>query len=318
MKNLRKLAELIETSNCVTVVSHENPDPDAVASMLLVRKLVKHISPRAQVCLLVDKITDKLKRISEKYGVEFTEKCSCADLGILVDTNSRNSFEKISECRKRVLIDHHVSKPDFLEVFDFSLVEERTTTCEILLDVFNEFGIRISREEALLVLGAIVYDTVWLRIGGSRTYEVVYHLMDTCGIRMEEVYLWNFTEEDVSRTLAKIKAIRRGDVHKVGNFVAIFTHVSSFLGHVSKELVLFGFDLAVVVGRKEDTVVSVKCSERLLEKGINLVEWLAESGLFYDFGGHIGAVGGRTKRSVKETLSVLRKYFIKKLEELQL
>lgn len=316
MKNLKKLVSLIETSESVVITSHENPDPDAVASMLLVRKLIKHISPDVKVCLLVDRITEKLKNISVRYMVEFTEKCPHADLGILVDTNSMNGFEKISDCKKKALIDHHISKPDFLELFDFYIVEERTTTCEILLDVFTKFDMGISRKEALLVLGAIVYDTVWLRIGGPRTYKVVYRLMRTHDIRMEEVYLWNFTEEDVSKTLAKIKAVRRGEIHKVNNFVTVFTHISSFLGYVSKELVLFGFDIAVVVGKKGDTVVSVKCSERLLEKEVNLVEWLKDTGIFYDFGGHAGAAGGRTKKSVEATLSALRKHFLKKLKEL--
>ena len=316
MRNPQKLVELIKNSDSVLIASHENPDPDSVASMLLVRKIVEKYSPEAKIILLVDKITGKLDEISRRYDVEFTEEITDASLGVLVDTNSLSNFNKIKHCGKKLLIDHHAPKPGFLKNFDFYIVEERTTCSEILLDILNKLDICISREEALLVLGAIVYDTVWLRIGGPRTYKTVYELLKKFDIQMEDVYLWNFTEEDSSRILAKVKAIRRGDIHRVKDHIAIFTNVSSYLGYVSKELVLFGFDLAAVVGKKGDTIVSVKCSGRLLEKDVNLVEWLDETGIFYDFGGHRGAAGGRSKKPVEEVLSVCKKVFLKKMREI--
>src|SRR4051812_34307732 len=108
----RLLATLAPCSRIV-LVSHVNPDPDSLASMLGLRALVEHAQPRKPVILTVDGMIARAENraMVEQIPIELTRVESVAidprTAVIMVDTQPYTGRRASEAAMPQVVIDHH-------------------------------------------------------------------------------------------------------------------------------------------------------------------------------------------------------------------
>ncbi len=147
LPNIKKLLDLFETSSKILIISHTNPDGDAIGSVKAIKNYLKTRGLDAKIAIPND-CPDYLqfmdptgeimvwKRNSRKVE-EAVAKC---DLLILADFNNLSRVDEMEDCLKnssaaKVLIDHHPSPQE--NTFDLIFSETTlSSTCEALYWLF--------------------------------------------------------------------------------------------------------------------------------------------------------------------------------------
>ncbi len=150
-KNIAKLAELLDsaTPRRVVVVSHFNPDGDAIGSVLAWRRLLIGMGHNVE-CIVPNNFpsflawiedVDKI-RIFKEQPDSCTELIDNAELLFFLDMNNISRLEEMSEPLNRnnharkVLIDHHLNPPtDYFDVM-FSHPES-SSTCYLVYKIIE-------------------------------------------------------------------------------------------------------------------------------------------------------------------------------------
>ena len=216
-QHIPKLKELLETSERIVILSHYNPDGDAIGSCVAWYDYLQGLGKNSQIVLPND-LPQNLKWLkgSETLMVanQNKEKAEAliidADLIICNDFQSLSRVDKLEEIVRKskatkVLIDHHVD-PE-VEAFDliFSNVNSSSTaelTYELIIRLTPEKPVSETIAEAIYV--GIMTDTgsFSFSCGHKRTFEVVAELIDsgidTCKIHQ---IVYNTFSEDRMRLL---------------------------------------------------------------------------------------------------------------------
>lgn len=213
---INDLQSCLRTPRDIAVVSHRNPDGDAVGSVLAVGHILRSMGhsvylilpseyppvygwlPGARSLTIFDIHTDEASRQMKE-----------ADMVWMLDFNALDRIDKLGEIIHsrtdlvKVLVDHHI---DPEPIADFVASDTAvSSTCELLYDLVRDAGWsnRIDRETALCLLTGILTDT------GSFKYNtrpVLFHkvadLLDR-GIDLNElqVRLFNNMPEKFLRLL---------------------------------------------------------------------------------------------------------------------
>jgi len=151
---MRKLAEYLLASDDIVVISHINPDGDAVGSAwamtLALRKLGKRVG-----MYLSDGIPNKYKFITDENGFDFTPKCALA-VDVADPRRMGDGFTIFSSCERRCVLDHHETNGGYGEVC--YIEGNRAATGEIALKLIKELGITPDEEMATALYVAIMTD----------------------------------------------------------------------------------------------------------------------------------------------------------------
>jgi len=159
----------LEKAENILVITHVDPDGDAIGSLTAVGLAMKQI--RQNVTLVCDDnvperfrylpLADKVRR-SPDDSVPY-------DLLIAVDCGDvfrlGRAYSDLSRPKPFIInIDHHITNTQFGNI---NLVDPRaTSTVEILYRLFGELDIDISEEIALSLLTGLVTDTLGFRTDG--------------------------------------------------------------------------------------------------------------------------------------------------------
>lgn len=117
---------LCDSADRITIISHTNPDGDAVGSGLALLLFLRGLGYTVRF-FVPNHFPDFLKFIDPERDIEiFSENCgevqaalAASDLIICVDFNQINRLERMTAALEmnlhapRVLIDHHIAPPDF-------------------------------------------------------------------------------------------------------------------------------------------------------------------------------------------------------------
>ena len=263
----------------VVVLGHHNADPDAVGAAQGVKELIERLKPGASVYLLMPEDISRLSRqIIEDLELDVYEKYSEAfDTIIVVDSGSLNQlgeWETVIRLHEQVtiLIDHHEVDAGLTEILDLIIQDnEASSTCEIVYRLFMEYQIKPSKATAKALLAGIAFDTKFFNIGGSVTYDAVSSLLEVAGNVSDVLSLFR-VESEISEKLARLKAAQRAKIHRIGDWVVVFSEVGSFQASAARGLVSLGADVAVVAGVDGDEIrASLRSSQRLFdETGLHL------------------------------------------------
>ena len=183
--NLRKL---LSNSMKPLIMGHQNADPDAVCSMIAFSRLYNSINPEGTFTLMADDLSRLSKQVLEVFELkdEILEKPGFDfDLIILLDTNSTlqlgTDFQYIpTDPGKTIVIDHHEPNPDIASIADHRFVKcDRFSTCEILVDIFEDLNIEIDPTTANLLFTGILFDTRRFFYTDLRTFQIGIKLLNS-------------------------------------------------------------------------------------------------------------------------------------------
>ena len=186
---LDDILEQINQAEKIVILTHENPDGDAVGSSLAMYHALKAYGkspdliipehPRVFDCLPG---INEIKTQSDIEHYDLAISLDCATIKML------NGFSKYFENAKvKVCVDHHSTNTMF---GDYNYVNPAAPACaQILLVVLEYFGIEITKEIGTCILAGIITDTGGFKYQGvtAETFEFVAWLLNK-GVDVSKVY----------------------------------------------------------------------------------------------------------------------------------
>ena len=286
----------------VVVLGHNNADPDAVGAAQGVRELVEKLKPNVIVeVVMPDDISRLSMNIIEELGLDIKENSSSQfDTVIVVDSSGLNQLgewdQKINKNgRVTILIDHHTLEDESSRNFDLLIHDDTaSSTCELVYRLYEKYDLVPTIRTSRALLAGILFDSKFLSIGSSQTFQVVSDLLENIG-DISEVRSMLYLKADVSERIARLKTSQRSEIYHVGDYVVVFSEVGSFQASGARALIALGADLAIVIGsEKYELRASLRSSQSFFDQtDLHLGELVSEiSEQFTGFGsGHPTAAG---------------------------
>lgn len=156
----------IKKSKSVLLHCHPYPDPDSIGSVLAMSSVLKKMGKKVTSIIGDSKYPDNLASLPNRDWIisrQWSQIDSKQfDLFILLDSSSPNQISQLTEVifpknMKTIVVDHHRTNEGF---GDINLVKaDSSSTCQILYDLFNYWGIKIDPDVAICLLLGIYADT---------------------------------------------------------------------------------------------------------------------------------------------------------------
>lgn len=150
----------------VLVFGHKNPDTDTICSSIVAAKLAEHLGYDAEPARL-GKINKETEYVFKYLDIEPQREISKVDESqkvILVDHNELSqSAEGREDAEIIAVIDHH-RIADFATTTPlYYIAKPYGCTATILFELYKQNDLKIDKETAILMLSAIISDTLLLK-----------------------------------------------------------------------------------------------------------------------------------------------------------
>lgn len=226
MSVLEKIKEKIEVAHNILILTHENPDGDAVGSSLGFMHALKKIGK--QVTVLIPEVNNMYSFLPGFLEIKHEiENVDDFDLCIALDSSDTERlfickpyFEKIEHT---IVIDHHITNQNFGDVNYVNAVA--SSTCQNLIIVLAAMEIAINKEMAECIYTGILTDTGGFRYNTqSETFEFAAMLLET-GIDISKIYRIVFDTTTEKRTRLLSRALDRLEILEDGKVA--FTYITT-------------------------------------------------------------------------------------------
>ncbi|MGC8816469.1 MAG: DHH family phosphoesterase [Candidatus Hadarchaeum sp.] len=316
------LIQAASSGQRIVVLCHRNADPDAVASAVVLAEAMAGLGGRVKAAA-----ADDLAAISEAVLNSFSRKIGVNpeldfDLAIFVDTSSFGHLGEFGQKLKDsgipfAVIDHHKPVEEMRQLAKFYYVrEDITSESELIYRILTEMGVKLTPDQASLLLVGVISDTGHFRFANPDTFAVVEGLLKAGADYNRALDLLK-PPDDLSRRVAMLKAAGRSELQRINGRLIVFSDLGSFEGDAAGMLVRIGADVAFVGSEeKGEFRVSGRASpEFLKETGLHLGEMMEELGKQFNGsgGGHAGAASVTGKGSFEEVKKQIVKMLQKKL-----
>lgn len=186
---LDNILEEINKAGSIVILTHENPDGDAIGSSLALYNALKAYGKK------VDVIIPEYSRTFEFLpGTQEIKKESCIekyDLAISLDCSTNKMLKGYSRyfenAKTTVVIDHHGTNTMY---GDINYVNPDSPACaQILIVILNYFKMTITKDIGTCILAGLITDTGGFKYSGvtAETFEIVAGLINI-GINVSNVY----------------------------------------------------------------------------------------------------------------------------------
>jgi len=250
------LRQLLSNSKNPLIMGHQNADPDAVCSIVAFSRLYKILNPTGVITMMADDLSRLSKQVLESLDFDdeiLEEPSSNFDLVVLLDTNSAvqlgTDFQDIpSDPKRTIIIDHHEPNPDVESLADHRIIRsDRFSTCEILIDVFDELAVEIEPNIANLLLTGIIFDTRRFFYTDLNTLQAGIRLINA-GADYERCVKSLQIRPDRSERIARLKAASKTKVHLFGDWTIVTSTINAFEASACRALIEIGADVAIIGG----------------------------------------------------------------------
>lgn len=294
MSVLDSIREMVQEANSILIVTHENPDGDAIGSslgfmhgLLKLEKQVDVFIPSVSKMYSFLPGFDLIKHeLAEDAAYDLCVALDSSDLERLAE--GRAWFEKIG---KTIVIDHHITNQNFGDANYVNAVA--SSTCQNIIVVLAAMEVAINKDMATCIYTGMLTDTGGFRYNvQAETFEFAGMMMEA-GVNIAEIYrnVFDLTTEARTRLLGRaLSRLELFDDNKVA-----FTYV------LNDDLVEFGneegdHESIVNFGRNiEGVEVSIFIREKDDQFKVSLRsnEYVDVSSIAskYAGGGHIRAAG---------------------------
>jgi phosphoesterase RecJ-like protein len=199
----KKIWNKIQESDNIVLISHVNPDGDALGSSLSMYNILKNEGKNVSVCNVTDLATylDFLPNFN-KVKKELPK---TIDLMISFDCGS---FDRLGIDRRDyflINIDHHVSNTNY---GDLNLIEDAASTSQVVFNILEANNIKIDKDSAICIYTALVTDTGNFQYESvnAEVFRVASELVK-CGVSPEFVSKMLYERDRLSRLRFLAKAL---------------------------------------------------------------------------------------------------------------
>ncbi len=303
----------------IAIIGHRNADPDAVCSMYAFSYILKKLYDDIEISLIAEDINKVSEQIITELNFDIESNLPFKpDIIILIDANNLIQIGKIKDSIPKnipiIIIDHHIPHPETNKISRFKIIDENaTSTSEIIYKIFKEINLEIEPKIALSLLMGILYDTRRFTLISNETFAVVMDLL-RAGANYGKALELLRTTMDKSEKIARLKAAQRATLHKIGDWIIVTSHVSTYEASACRAFIDLGADVAFVVAEKDNEVrISGRAAQEFYEKtGISLAKIMEKVGKVIGGvgGGHATAAGANGikngEEGLKEALKILK------------
>jgi len=315
------------------IITHINPDGDAIGSSLGLNKLLLNLGHKPYV-ITPNNYPGFLKWMpgndtvivfnnQKKKGKELIEK---ADMIFCVDFNDLRRIKQLNTIIEnspsiKILIDHHPNPTDFADI-QYTNVHV-SSTAELIYGLIHELGLKkaIDIEAATCLFTGIMTDTGCFSYNSSnpRTFEITAELLKY-GFDKDEIYKNIYDNFSSQRMRLFGFALNE----KMEVFPEYHTAIISL---TSKEQKRYGFQLGDSEGfvNYPLSIRGMRFSALLMERENHIKLSLRSKGNFavnkfsenhFNGGGHFNAAGGESFLSMDDTIKKFRNLLPKYKNEL--
>ncbi len=292
---LDNIIEEINNAKNIVILTHENPDGDAIGSSLAMYSALKQIGKNVDVIIpeypktfeFLPNSKEILKE-GKNYNYDLAIALDCGDIKRL------DGFSKYFEdANVKISIDHHGSNTMFA---DYNFVDPASPACsQILVIVLGALGVVIDKDIGTCLLTGIITDTGGFKYKGvtSETFEFVAELLNK-GVNVSDVY--KKVLQTVSRTRFSLMQIAINRLEFLEDGKLTFTYITK----EDEQKVGAGnndYDGIVEMGRDiEGVEVSIFLREtdngyKISLRSNDYVN-VSDICLMFSGGGHVRAAGG--------------------------
>lgn len=185
---LDNVLEEINKAEKIVILTHETPDGDAMGSSLAMKNAIKQLGKEADV--IIPEFSDCYRFLPGIEEVKIESEVERYDLAIALDCADNKILkgsEKYFEIAKRtIVIDHHSSNKMYGDINFVNPVAP--ACCEILIGMFDYFGIELTKEIGTCIITGIITDTGGFDYNtNAETFDFAAMLLRK-GINISEVY----------------------------------------------------------------------------------------------------------------------------------
>lgn len=325
-KCYKQVLEKIKNANSIAILTHVNPDGDAIGSSLAIYHFARNLGKNVNI--IIDKsLPNNLKfmPLSSEILVSSEETNAiihCADLILILDLNDSrrlgNSQQAtINSKGYKILIDHHTSPTITV---DLSVIDtEATSTGELVHKVLTADGSEpLTKEIAICLYAAIMSDTGGFRYQRTDS-EILRISADLIDIGADPVNIYDEVYNRIPHNILILLATAMGSIKLFANgkiavmtitndnFKATNTREEDIEDFVDKTLMIDTVKIGILlteIASKEEIRMSFR------SKGVLSIREIA---VHFGGGGHINAAGATVRGA---DFWKLRDEAIKKAEEM--
>lgn len=189
MSTLDNILEEINKAESIVILTHENPDGDAIGTGLALYNSLKQMGKNPDIIIpeyprtfAFLPGTDEIKKESDVAKYDLAISVDCATIKML--NGFANYFE---DAKVKISIDHHSTNTMF---GDLNYVSPDSPACaQVLLVMLNYFKVEITKDIGTCIVAGIITDTGGFKHSGvnAETFEFVAWLLNK-GINVSKIY----------------------------------------------------------------------------------------------------------------------------------
>jgi len=222
---LDSMLEEIKSANTIVILTHENPDGDAVGSSLAMYMALKQMGKTP------DLVIPELPRIYNFLPcadeIKKQGNTQAYDLAIAVDSAAikmlngwANYFE---EAKTKIVIDHHGTNTMY---GDINFVNpDAPAAAQVLITIFESFGVEITKEIGTAIITGIITDTGGFQYQATtaETFEFAAQLLKK-GVNISDIYKRVMNTKSRASFELKRRAVERMEFFENGKIA--FTYIT--------------------------------------------------------------------------------------------
>ena len=296
MTTIDQILKCIKQSKNIVIVTHENPDGDAVGSSLAMYHALKGLKKNVDII-----IPEYAKCFNELPGIDevIKESDKVYDLAISLDAATDkllNVWVKyFREADQRIVIDHHSTNTMF---GDINYVDLSAPACaQVVYMLIKHYRWKITPEIGTCIMAGIITDTGGFQYSGvsKDTFNIAAELLDV-GVNISKVYKKVFDTKTKSSFELRRIAIDRMEFLEDGKIA--FTYVTNederkvnagvgdYEGIVSEGRSVEGVEVSIFLHELKDGEFKISLRS-------NSYVNVSDVCIMFGGGGHIRAAGAK-------------------------
>lgn len=296
MTTIDQILKCIKKSKNIVIVTHENPDGDAVGSSLAMYHALKGLKKNVDII-----IPEYAKCFNELPGIDevIKESDKVYDLAISLDAATDkllNVWVKyFREADQRIVIDHHSTNTMF---GDINYVDLSAPACaQVVYMLIKHYRWKITPEIGTCIMAGIITDTGGFQYSGvsKDTFNIAAELLDV-GVNISKVYKKVFDTKTKSSFELRRIAIDRMEF--LGDGKIAFTYVTNederkvnagvgdYEGIVSEGRSVEGVEVSIFLHELKDGEFKISLRS-------NSYVNVSDVCIMFGGGGHIRAAGAK-------------------------